>query len=87
VRKVFFIKPCLSLNISNFPSARGLVKMSATYKFEDIIKDHCALLNFVYEEMVSSIDVGVTMKYWILREPDATPIVIVNNNNLQHLIG
>ena len=55
--------------------------------YEDILELHSPSLNNVPNEVVLDLNVlGPVMKYWILREFDATLIITVNDCQVQLLI-
>ena len=86
MRKVFSTIPSLSLNILNFPIAKGLVKIFSLLICLIILETSCSLLDFVLKEVILGVNVlGVVMEHWILREFDTTLIVMVGHNMLQYL--
>jgi hypothetical protein len=87
-RKEFCTNPSLSLNASNFPFSKGLVRISATYLIcGNILELHCSLLNLVsYEVIYDLYMLGPVMKHWILKEFDTTLIITVNDCGIQLLI-
>ena len=82
--KVLSTKPNLSLSISNFPFARGLVSCNLRI-WGNILNNHCSLINSVSNEMLPNVYMlGAVMKHWILRESDTTMIFTVYNGRFHH---
>ena len=67
------------------PSSQGL-RENVCYLLisRNVLQLHNSSLGIIFDEVVSDLNVfGPFMKHWILKEPDATMIFIVNDNRPQ----